>query len=58
VDDDDIVGIAPHYGVEDVGSEIRWGREFLHPFRPALWANQPTVDLVEGLVLGGKAVGV
>jgi hypothetical protein len=28
------VGIATHYGLDGLGMESRWGRDFLHPSRP------------------------
>jgi hypothetical protein len=34
------VGIAARYGLGGPGIECRWGRNFLHPSRPALGPNQ------------------
>jgi len=34
------------------GIESRWGRDFPHLFRPALWATQPPVKCVPGLSRG------
>ena len=34
-DRDSSVGIATRYGLEGLGIEFRWGRDFPHPFRPA-----------------------
>ena len=50
---DSSVGIATSYGLGGPGIESRWGRDFLHPSRPALGTIQPPVQWV----LGDKAAG-
>ena len=47
-----VVGIATAYGLDDPGIESRWGRDFPHLSRPALWLNQPTVQWVLGFHQG------
>jgi hypothetical protein len=37
------VGIATGYGLDGLGIESRWGRDFLHLSRPALGPTQPPV---------------
>jgi hypothetical protein len=39
-----VVGIATAYGVEGLGIESRWERDFLHLSRPALRPTQPPVQ--------------
>ena len=45
-------GIATRYGLDGLGIELRWGRDFLHPSRPALGPTQPPVQWVPGLSRG------
>jgi hypothetical protein len=54
---DSAVGIATRYGLDGLGIEIRWRRDFPHPSRPALGPTQPPVQWVPGPFPGGKAAG-
>jgi hypothetical protein len=40
------VGIATGYGLDGLGIESRWGRDFSHTSRPALGPTQPPVQWV------------
>ena len=37
------VGITTRYGLDGPGIESRWGRDFPHPSRPALWPTQSPI---------------
>jgi len=47
-----VVGIATGYRLDGPGIESRWGRNFPHLSRPALWSTQPPVQWVPGLSRG------
>jgi len=46
------VGIATRYGLDGPGIESRWGRDFTHPFRPALGPVQLPIHWIRGLYQG------
>jgi hypothetical protein len=52
---DSSVGIASGYGLDGLGMESRWGRNFSHLSRPALGLNQPPVQWVQGFFPGEKS---
>jgi hypothetical protein len=54
------VDIAIRYGLDGVGIESRWERDFPQPSRPALGPTQPPVQWVPGLSRGqsGRGVGL
>jgi hypothetical protein len=51
------VGIATGYWLDGLGIESRWGRDYLHPSRPALGPTQAPMQWVSDLFPGGKAAG-
>ena len=52
---DNSVCIATRYGLDGQWIESRWGRNFLHPSRPALAPTQPPIQRVPGLSRGKEA---
>jgi hypothetical protein len=52
---DNVVGIATCYVLDGPGIESGWGRDFSHPFRPALGLTQPRIQWASGLFLWVKA---
>jgi hypothetical protein len=46
------VGIATRYGLDGLGIESRWGRDFPHPSRPVLGPTQPLIQWVPDLSQG------
>jgi hypothetical protein len=47
-----VVGIATCYGMDDLGIEPRWRRDFLYPSRPAPMPTQSPVQWVPALSRG------
>jgi hypothetical protein len=45
------------YGIDGLGIEFRWGRNFQHLSRPALGPTQPPVQWVPGPSPEGKVAG-
>jgi hypothetical protein len=41
--------IVTHYGLDSLGIEFRWGRDFLHPSRLVLGPTQLCIQWVLGL---------
>jgi hypothetical protein len=46
------VSIGTGYGLDGLGIESRWGRDFPKMFRPALGTTQPPVQWITGLSRG------
>lgn len=55
---DNVLGVATGYGIGGPGTESRWGRDFLHPPRPALGSTQPLIRCVRRLFPDGKVAEV
>jgi hypothetical protein len=51
---DSSVGIATRYGLNGAGFESWCGRDFRHPFIPALGSTQPPSTMGTGSFLGVK----
>jgi len=47
-----VVGMATGYSLGGTGIKSRWGRDFPHLSRPALWPTHPPVQWVPGLSRG------
>jgi len=54
---DSSVNIATRYGLNGLGIESRWVRDFPHPSRLALGPNQPPTQWVPGLSRGWSGRG-
>jgi hypothetical protein len=50
-------GIATGYGLDGLGIESRWGRDFPHLSKPVLGPTQPPVQFVPGFSRGKRAAG-
>ena len=46
---DSSVGIVTRYGLDGLGLESEWGRDYPHPSRPALGHSQPPIQWVQAL---------
>jgi hypothetical protein len=57
VGQDSVVRIATRYGLDGPEIESRWGRDFLHPSRPALGTTQPPLRWISGVFPGVKRSG-
>lgn len=54
---DIVAGIDNNYDLDCPGTEIRYGLDFPHQFRPVLEHNKPLVQKVTGFFSRGKAAG-
>ena len=50
-----VVGIATGYGLDGLGIEFRWGRDFPHLSRPALGAHPASCTMGTGSFPGVKS---
>ena len=50
-----LVSIATRYGLNGLGLESRWGRDFPRQSRPALGPTQPLIQWTSGIFAAGKA---
>ena len=53
---DSVVGTETSYELDGSGIESRWGRDYLHPFRPTVGYTQPPIHWAPGLFPGDTAV--
>ena len=53
---DSAVGLATRYRLNGPGIESQGGREFLHPYSPALEPTQPPIQWVPGVTRPGRGV--
>ena len=49
VGQDSAVSVATRYGLDSLGIESQWGRDFPHPSRPALGPTQSPIQWVPGV---------
>ena len=54
---DSSVSIATRQGLDELGIESRWGRDFPQLSKPTLGPTQPPIQWALGLFTGGKAAG-
>jgi hypothetical protein len=55
---DSVASIATHKALDGLGIGSQWGQDFLHPYIPALWPNQPLVKWLLGFFPRGKVARV
>ena len=53
-----VVSTVTRYRLDSLGTEFRWGRDFLHLPSLALWPTQPPIQWVLGLFTRDKEGGV
>ena len=54
---DNTVGTSTCYGLNGPGIKSQWGRDLLHPSRPALDSIQPPIKWAPGFFPGNKVAG-
>jgi hypothetical protein len=54
---DSSVGLETRYGLDGLGIESQWDRDFPHPSRPVLELTQPPIQSVPSPFRVGKAAG-